>query len=860
MADLKTDSEHGLSRYEIESRQKTYGPNSLKSQKKSGLLKKLFNQIKSPVIIILLIATAVSFAVGDLTDSIAIIAIVILNALIGIVLESKAEAAIDALKKLSAPKARVLREGNVINVPSSEVTVGDILILEAGDYVPADARLILNSQITTDEIILTGESLPVSKLTSTLSHSSILAERKNMLFAGTNISAGSAKAVVTATGMNSEMGKIAGMLETSKTIKTTLQNHLEQVSVKLLFFCAIVVTMVAFLGFIRGENWISIIMSAVSLSVAAIPEGLPAIVTIALSLASHRMARRNAIIRHLPAVETLGSTNVICTDKTGTLTTGKMSVRETFTLGNGIINETDTVKSNPEITDLLESAILCSNARISDSSGPSGDPTEIALIYSGNNHEIDHHQLFSLYPRLAEWSFDSDRKRMSVAVDSKGTTTIHVKGAPESVMPICFLTSNETSRINEALENLSSSGRRLLAVAKKNLLPSDHKFNPGQFKDSSSVENELKFLGLISMADPPKEESISAINECKSAGITVVMITGDHPNTAKAIARELGIIIDGEFDQILTGSELEEMSENELLKRVEKIAVYARVSPLHKLKIINAWQSLGKIVAMTGDGVNDAPALKKASIGISMGKGGTEVARQASSMILTDDNFSTIVSAVEEGRAVFGNIRRTIQYLLSGNLSEILIMLGAAILGLPPPLAPVQLLWINLVTDGLPSLALAAEPVPKNILEVSNRPSPQGFFDKIFYREMASVGIITSTITLLIYIYYLKYENVSMARTHAFSFLVFAELFRSFSCRSEAKTFFQMGVRSNIYLLLAIIGPVLFQIGLHRIDFFKSIFKVEAISLPHLVVLISLSLIPVTLIEIKKLIKINNPG
>lgn len=845
LSTLKSSLERGLSLSEIALRQNTYGLNILKIEKKIGNLKRLFNQLKSPVVIILLVATVISVILGEVADSIAIITIVVINAVIGFVQEARAEEAVEALKKLSAPKTRVLREGSIVEIAASEVTIGDILILEAGDYVSADARVLNANQLSTDEIILTGESLPVNKITSPIPPQTILADRKNILFAGTTISTGSSRAVVTAIGMQSEMGKIAGMLESTENPTTPLQEHLEQVSNKLLIFCGVVVLIVAILGLIHGEKWLNVLMTAISLAVAAIPEGLPAIVTLALALAIHRMAKRNAIVRHLPAVETLGSTNVICTDKTGTLTTGKMRVRETFTLDNKIESENK----------LIQSAVLCCNASLNDDGSFTGDPTELALLYLGKDHQLEYNKLSLLYPRIFEWSFGNERRRMSVAVKSNDSVVLHVKGAPESMLPLCLLTKDEKNKINESVEKFSSLGRRLLVVATKSLNSSVKEFKTEDFKESDSVENNLKFLGLISIADPPRVESIKAITQCKAAGIIVVMITGDHPATAKAIARELGITTDGVFDQVLTGLELEQLSQADLLKRVEQIAVYARVTPEHKLRIVDAWQSLGNIVAMTGDGVNDAPALKKASIGIAMGKGGTEVARQASSMILTDDNFATIVSAVEEGRAIFGNIRRTIQYLLSGNLAEILIMLAAAIAGLPAPLAPVHLLWINLVTDGLPSLALAAEPVPINVLGLTTKPSPQGFFDKDFYNEMFFVGIITAVFSFAVYVYSLKYENEAIARTHVFSFLVFAELFRSFACRSEKKTILQMGIRSNIYHVIAVAIPIIFQIGLHHTDVFRNIFKVEHINWTECFILIALTLIPVSMIELKKWLK-----
>jgi Ca2+-transporting ATPase len=688
---------------------------------------------------------------------------------------------------------------------------------------------------------------------------------KKMLFASTVVTTGTAKAVVTATSMDTEIGRIAGLLDASVLAKTPLQSKLEQVSNKLLIFCGLIVLVVAILGIVHGERWLDVLMTAISLAVAAIPEGLPTVVTLALALAVSRMTKRNAIVRHLPAVETLGSTNVICTDKTGTLTTGKMRVREVFLISKGILEEGEAPNSLDKNNDdalrsLIKCSVLCSNASVNDEGFATGDPTEVALLYLAKNHDLDIKPLLIRFPRLAEWSFDSDRKRMSVAVKSSTQVVLHCKGAPESILPLCGLNDKERNEIQKAIEILSSQGRRLLAIATKSLVESQANFNVTLYKDHSMVESDLTFLGLIAIADPPRKESIPAIQECKAAGIKVVMITGDHPATAKAIARELGIVEDGKFDQVLTGIELDAMSAMDLERRIDQIAVYARVSPEHKLKIVQAWKNKGNVVAMTGDGVNDAPALKQASIGIAMGKGGTEVARQASSMILTDDNFSTIVAAVEEGRAIYGNIRRTIQYLLSGNLSEILIMLGAALVGWSAPLAPIHLLWINLVTDGLPALALAAEPVPKNVLGFTKRPSPATFFDRAFYREMIFVGLITSVLTLAVYGYSLKTEDEITARTHAFSFLVFTELFRSFACRSEHKTFFQMGLTSNIYHLVAVTIPISFQILLHHTEVFRDLFKVKEISWTECFVMFSLTLIPVTFIEIRKCIKQKRGG
>lgn len=830
----ETDLSVGLTDDEARKRLDFFGKNILKEEKKISPFKRFLNQFKSPVVLILLVATIVSAFLGEYTDAIAICTIVVINSLIGFAQEAKAEAAVEALRKLSAPKGRTLRSGRIVDLPSSEIVPGDVLVLEGGDYISADARLIEASQLQVDEAILTGESLPVKKILDAIAAETLLADRKNMLFASTVVVAGSARAIVTATATSTEIGKISEMLKTAEVTQTPLQIKLEQVSNKLLVFCGVVVAVVALLGLFHKGYWLDILMSAISLAVAAIPEGLPTVVTLALALAIRRMTKRNSIVKHLHAVETLGSTNVICTDKTGTLTTGKMRVRDFFTLSSEFEDEA------------VVAAVLCNNAGISVS-GETGDPTEVALLYFGEDRNKTSQELSQLFPRVLELSFDSLLRRMSVIVKKNNKYELYIKGAPEALLPLCTNTDEEKKKILNAVELYSSQGRRLLLLAKRVLQ------DESQLKDDrTQLENQLQFLGLIAIADPPREESIPAIKECRKAGIKVVMITGDHPVTAKTIAKELGITEEKIFDQVLTGIELEKMSVEELEKHVEKTAVYARVSPEHKLKIVKAWQSKGNVVAMTGDGVNDAPALKQASIGVAMGKGGTEVAKQAASMILTDDNFATIVKAIEEGRAIYGNIRRTIQYLLSGNLAEILIMLGAALLGWAPPLAPIHLLWINLVTDGLPSLALAAEPVPDNVLAHTKQPSPSSFFDNNFYTEMIIVGCMTAILSLGVYGYSLKMEDEITARTHVFSFLVFSELFRAFACRSDQKTFFQMKWSSNGYLMIAVLFPILFQINLHHTEVFSNLFKVKDISWLECIVMLLLTLIPVSIIEMRK--------
>lgn len=839
-----TDEKLGLSSAEVTARRERFGLNAMEAGEKTSKLQRFLGQFKSPVVIILLVATVISAALGELADAIAIVSIVVLNAFIGYFQEAKAEAAVEALKKLAAPRTRVLRNREVVEIPSSQVVPGDVLVFEAGDYVAADARVFLASQLSVDEAVLTGESLPVAKSLAPVSPEAPMGDRANMIFAGTAISTGSGRAIVTATGMSSEIGRIAGLLEGEKKTDTPLQARLEQVSSKLLILCLIVVAIVGVFGLVHGEPWLAVLMTAISLSVAAIPEGLPAVVTLALALAIRRMTKRNVIIRHLPAVETLGSTDVICTDKTGTLTTGKMRVRE-VELADGTV----AAPESASYVELLKSSVLCSNASLNESGEVTGDPTEVALLVLAQEAGALK-AILAKAQRSMEWPFDSVRKRMSVAATTDGRIEIHVKGAPESVMPLCRLEPGQKERLEKWMNERTAEGRRLLAAAKK---------EAGGVEvaglSAEEAERNLTLLGLVAIADPPRVESTAAIDACKRAGIRVVMITGDHPATAGAIAKELGILIPGSFETVMTGTELAAISQKELEKRVKHVAVYARVSPEDKLRIVNAWKAHGNVVAMTGDGVNDAPALKAASIGISMGKGGTEVARQASSMILADDNFSTIVSAVEEGRAIFGNIRRTIQYLLSGNLSEILVMLGAAIAGWPAPLMPLHLLWINLVTDGLPSLALAAEPVPEDVLKSRSRPSPKNFLNREFYGEMIFVGTVTAVLALAIYGYSLRTEGEVTARTHVFSFLVFSELFRSFACRHEDKTYFQLGPRSNLYHLFVGAIPIGFQLFLHHHPFFQSLFDVHSLGWGECGGLLLLTLIPVTAVELRKIFR-----
>ena len=828
---LAVNPDLGLSESDSLNRLKKFGPNIIIFKKKKSRWFLFFKQLKNPMVYVLLVAFVVSLLLKEFLDGWAILSIVIINSLIGFFQEIKAESSIEALSLLTSPKARVLRDGKVLVVNSESISPGDILLFEAGDYVVADSRILVSHQLTSDESTLTGESLSVEKHSDPVHVESSLGDRKNMLFASTVISSGTAKAVVVTTGKNSEIGKIAKMVDLSDSQDTPLQIRLEAVSSKLLMVGVFVIGLVFIIGVIQGRDLLQVLLFALSLAVAAIPEGLPTVVTIALVMAVHRMAKKKALIRRLDSVETLGATDIICTDKTGTLTTGKMKVRESFSISAELADQ------------LIHCMVLCNNASL-DAKGL-GDTTELALLLHAQNDGVDIKKLQHMNKRLYEWSFDSKRKRMSVASQYGADVIIFVKGAPESVFEKCCLTPEQISDLNQRVSHYSQKGMRLLAFAKKKSMTSHF-----EKIDSHKIEQDLEFLGLVAMADPPREETTQAIRKCQTSGIRIIMITGDHPETASAIAYELGII-NLAHARVVTGLELDRMSRDKLLQVCEEVSVYARVSPENKLNLVNALKANGHIVAMTGDGVNDAPALKAASIGVAMGLNGTDVARQASSMVLTDDNFSTIVDAVEEGRGVNGNIKRTLQYLLSTNLAELLFILGATIVGWPIPLHPLNILWVNLVTDGLPSLALAAEKIPPDYLLNSHKPSPDSFFDKSFYWELILVSVLISGLSLGIYYYSLNHFNPLMARSISFSYLVYVVLLRSCSCRSSHKTFFE--IKPNIYLILALSAPLVFQISFQQFDILLKIFQVTYLPLSTHLILVVLALIPVTLVELHKI-------
>lgn len=859
---LKTDSTRGLTSKEAQIRLAQVGSNLLKEKRKVSPLEIFLAQFTDFMVLVLLAATAISGLLGEYADAITIMAIVIVNAVLGFVQEYKAEKSMEALKKLSAPQAKVLRDGQQISIKAEDLVPGDIVILDTGDRVPADARLLTVVNLEVEESTLTGESVPVKKSTQVLQESSLsLADRKNMVHMGTVITRGRATAAVVATGMNTEMGQIADMIQEVEVEETPLQKRLAQLGRWLVFFCLAVCAMVVGTGIMRGEPVYRMFLAGVSLAVAAIPEGLPAIVTVALAIGVQKMIKRHAIIRRLPAVETLGCATVICSDKTGTITENEMTVREIywnkkrihvsgqgyepkglFSAGERKIE----IKENPTLITLFTIAALCNNAALRKNrlgikgwwrKGVSegqwnvvGDPTEGALLVMAAKAGIWREHVEKHEKRVAEIPFDSERKRMSVVYQSKdGRYKAYVKGAPDVIISRCQhiwengkavpLTKEKQEQILHENARMAGQALRVLALAYRDL--SDHELQ------DQSFEERLVFCGLVGMIDPPRPAAVDAIQVCRQAGIKPVMITGDHQITAEAIARELGLVSGP--GQVITGHQLDNISDQELEHRVDEIAVYARVSPKHKLRIVRALKRRGHVVAMTGDGVNDAPAVKEADIGISMGKMGTDVTKEASAMVLADDNFATIVAAIEEGRAIYDNIRKFIRYLLSCNVGEVLTMFVAALAGLPLPLLPIQILWVNLVTDGLPAMALGVDNADPDIMLRKPRRPQESIFAHGLARKIITRGLQIGLGTVFIFIAGLLLgegqQGLNIARTMAFSTLVFSQLFHVFDCKSERYSVFQVGVLSNPFLVGAVLCSVAMQVLVIYLPFLQTVFK-----------------------------------
>jgi Ca2+-transporting ATPase len=835
-------------------------------------------QFRSIVVLILIGAAVVSAALGDTIDAAAILAIVLLNAIFGFYQEYRASLAAAALAQLVAPKARVVREGASAIVPAAEVVPGDMLLLESGDLVAADARLVEAQRLHINEAPLTGESQPVRKGVGDLPAETLLADRTNMVFLGTSVSMGTARAAVVATGMNTEVGHIAGMLGAAGTDETPLQRRLDLVGRKLLWASISIVAVIFLLGLVRSTPPFELFLSAVSLAVAAIPEGLPAVVTVALALGMQRMARRNALIKHLPAVETLGCAQVICTDKTGTLTVGEMTVRKVVTPDSvytvtgegyapvGAFLSGDVVKSaeaDQVLRALLFAGAACNDAELNARGGHAGivgDPTEGAILVAAAKAGIQRGSIEADSPRIGGVPFDSDRKRMTVLRRHGSKAVAYVKGAPEGILGRCThvlsergiepITEADRARLAQTGAGMANDALRVLAIAQRpfEALEPDRVAGLG----GEAMESDLVFLGLVGLQDPPRAEAREAVVKCHGAGIRIVMITGDHQDTARAIARELGIL--ERSDQVMTGAELSEIDDRDLATRVENTIVYARVTAADKLRIVRAWRSRGAVVAMTGDGVNDAPALKEASIGVAMGITGTEVTKQSADMIITDDNFASIVAAVEEGRGIYDNIAKTLGYLLTGNAAELLVMLVAAVVGWPLPLLPIHLLWINLVTDGLPALALATDPVDKHVLAKPPRPQQAQLIDRAFLATIAITSAVTAAVTLVAFA--LEYEssgNLGDARDAAFMVLVFSELLRSFGARSSAPVW-EIGIFGNMRLFSVVLISFSLQLAIHHVPALQSVFGIGPIGLGQCLGWIALGLVPLAVGEIRKVV------
>ena len=835
---LKTNTRSGLNDEEVIFRRNKYGKNKLEDKPKESLLVKFLKQFNDFMIIILIIASIVSAAVSyfqgenDYIDSVIIIAIVILNAIMGVVQEAKAEKSIEALKEMTPPRAKVIRDGVTKEINAEELVPGDIIILEAGNYVPADCRLLESHNLKIEESSLTGETEAVLKNADMIARKNVaLGDMLNMAFMASIVVNGSGKAVVTDTGMNTNVGKIAGMIIEDETPETPIQKKLGQVGKVLGLVCLAICVLIFLIGMIKKIDPIEMFMTSVGLAVAAIPEGLPAIVTIVLSIGVTKMAKNNSIIRKLPAVETLGSSKVICSDKTGTLTQNKMTVVE--------------IKSNND-NFTLELASMCTDCDIVYEKGKTevkGEPTEVALVEGALKYNKNKTELYHMMPRINEIPFDSNRKMMTTIHKLDKGYRIITKGAPDVLLNRCNLSIGERNNIECQNEMMAEKALRVIAVAYKDVsvLP--------QKMESNFVETGLKFVGLIGMIDPPREGVKEAVATCRRAGIKTVMITGDHIVTAKAIARELNIL--GKHDKAITGQELDKIPQDKLEKEIKDYSVFARVTPEHKVRIVKAWQSTGAVVAMTGDGVNDSPALKNADIGIAMGKNGTDVAKSASDMILTDDNFVTIVKAVKQGRNIYDNIKKAIHFLIATNIGEIVTIFMGLVLGFKSPLLAIQLLWVNLVTDSLPAIAIGLEPPEKNIMTRAPVDSKKGIFADGLWNKIIVEGIMLGMLTLIAFSIGNKYYGLEVGRTMAFVSLGVLELIHSFNIKSE-ESIFKTGIFENKFLIGSFILGVLIQTIVVIVPAFANIFSLVPLTSMQWLIVAIISILPIPIMEVQK--------
>lgn len=845
-------SKEGLSERQIEENTIKYGLNELNQKKKKSILQVFISQFKDLLIFILIAAGIISMLSNNVESTIVIFAVIVLNAVLGTVQHFKAEQSLDSLKALSAPSAKVIRNGSKIEIDSKNVVPGDILVLEAGDLITADGRVIESYSLQVNESSLTGESLSVDKTTDKIDKEEVaLGDQKNMVFSGSLVTYGRALVIVTNTGMKTEIGKIATLMDETQEKKTPLQVTLDDFSKKLAIIVLAICAIVFGLSLYRKMPVLDSLMFAVALAVAAIPEALSSIVTIVLALGTQKMAKENAIIKKIRAVEGLGSVSIICSDKTGTLTQNKMTVRKVY-VDRKLINGSEISLDNKVQEYLIKNSILCNDSTSRDGK-EIGDPTEVALVNLGHDIAIDELSLRDEYIRLAELPFDSDRKLMSTLHKIDDKNIMFTKGALDVILDrvkfimtsdgIRELTLEDKNEILEVNRNLSESGLRVLSFAYREL----NEVRELTLED----EYDYTFVGLISMIDPPREESKQAVADCITAGIKPIMITGDHKITASAIAKEIGILRDG--DRAIEGLEIDKMSDEELRENVEHISVYARVSPEHKIRIVKAWQDKGQIVAMTGDGVNDAPALKQADIGIAMGITGTEVSKDAASVILTDDNFATIVKSVSNGRGIYNNIKNSIKFLLSGNTSGIIAVLYSSIMALPMPFAAVHLLFINLLTDSLPAIAIGMEKSNRDLLKDKPRGKNESILNKDFLMGIGIEGLLIAIFTIIAFYIGNPKETPLTASTMAFATLCLARLFHGFNCRGKG-SIFKLGVFSNKYVWYAFgVGLVLLNAVLF-VPFLQSLFEVENLAFNQYVSIYVLAFIPTLVIQLKKVI------
>ncbi|MEK4441107.1 calcium-translocating P-type ATPase, SERCA-type [Niallia sp. FSL K6-0077] len=868
---LNTDFSAGLSDEEAEKRRKNFGYNELEEGEKQSLLLIFFSQFKDFMVLVLLAATLISGLLGEYIDAIAIIAIIILNSFLGFFQEIRAEKSLSALKELSQPHVQALRNGEWVSLLSKELVPGDVIKFASGDRIGADVRIIESRSLEVEESALTGESVPVPKTVSAIKNNNLaLGDMENMGFMGTMVSRGSGVGVVIGTGMKTAMGQIADLLQNADSVTTPLQRRLEQLGKILIVTALLLTVLVVVIGVLQGNDLYTMVLAGVSLAVAAIPEGLPAIVTIALSLGVQKMIRKNAIVRKLPAVETLGCASVICSDKTGTLTQNKMTVTKTwiggktytvdgtgyepqgqYYVGEQLVNPA----KDKALQQLLTFGMLCNHAEIlqkDDDYVLNGDPTEGAILVAGMKAGFTRAQLLNQFAIVNEFPFDSTRKMMSVVVkDPTGRQFVVTKGAPDVLIgqskSILFenrsqaLGNKEKQVVQDAINGLASQALRTIAIGYKEISPNT------LIMHEKEAEKDLIFIGLQGIIDPPRPEVKQAVKECKEAGIKTVMITGDHVITANAIAKQLGIA--NNHSKVMEGKELSDLSLKELEDIVEDVAVFARVSPEHKLKIVQAFQNRGHVVAMTGDGVNDAPAIKKADIGIAMGITGTDVAKEASSLVLMDDNFASIKSAIVEGRNIYENIRKFIRYLLASNVGEILVMLFAMLLALPLPLVPIQILWVNLVTDGLPAMALGLDRPEDNVMKRGPRSPNEGVFSRGLGWKVISRGFLigVSTILAFMFAYNNNPENLEYAQTVAFITLVLAQLIHVFDCRSE-KSILSRNPFGNMYLVWAVVSSLVLALIVIYVPGLQEIFHTLPIAMKDWPMIIGFASVPTFLL------------